>query len=95
MDIIKHYSAYPQLKASASCQAGASRLDGRYTSLDEFVRQMEAERGEPIAPTDRSKFLYNGSETRAHLSDTEIAVLANKYDVHDMDDETFTLSLTT
>jgi len=42
MDIIKHYSAYPQLKASASCQAGASRLDGRYTSLDEFVRQMEA-----------------------------------------------------
>ena len=89
MDIIKHYSAYPQLKASASCQAGASRLDGRYTSLDEFVRQMEAERGEPIAPTDRSKFLYNGSETRAHLSDTEIAVLANKYDVHDMDDETF------
>ena len=49
MDIIKHYSAYPQLKASASCQAGASRLDGRYTSLDEFVRQMEAERGEPIA----------------------------------------------
>lgn len=89
MDIIKHYSAYPQLKASASCQAGASRLDGRYTSLDEFVRQMEAERGEPIAPTDRSKFLYNGSETRAHLSDTEIAVLANKYDVHDMDQETY------
>ena len=68
-----------RLKASASCQAGASRLDGRYTSLDEFVRQMEAERGEPIAPTDRSKFLYNGSETEISVSSPQGANMHSSF----------------
>ena len=37
----------------------------------------------------QKKFLFNGSETRAQLSKTEIIALANKYNVRDMDDDSF------
>jgi hypothetical protein len=37
----------------------------------------------------QKKFLFNGSETRAQLSKTEIIALANKYNVRDMDDDSY------
>lgn len=37
----------------------------------------------------QEEFLYAGSETRAALSETEIAALANKYDPRRMDDEAY------
>lgn len=37
----------------------------------------------------QKEFLYAGSETRAALSEAEIRALANKYDPHSMDNDTF------
>lgn len=89
MDIIKHYSeGIPYFAPKTAGQADSNLPDVKYAAADEYRKMLEEleSRGKP---TDPGAKLYNGSETRAHLSDTEIAVLANKYDVHDMDDETF------
>ena len=89
MDIIKHYSeGIPYFAPKTAGQADSNLPDVKYAAADEYRKMLEEleSRGKP---TDPGAKLYNGSETRAHLSDTEIAVLANKYDVHDMDQETY------
>ena len=63
---------------------GAMRTVGR----DEFLK--EAERAWSEAADKRAEDkLYAGSETRAALTETEIAVLRNKYDVRNMSDEQY------
>lgn len=89
MDIISHYSAgTPYLAPRTAGQTGSEPPEVKYATAEEY-RKMIEELESKRKPTDPSTELHNGSETRARLSDTEIAVLANKYDVHDMDDETF------
>lgn len=84
MDIISHYSAYTQAKTSAASQAGAKTPEVRSMSEHEFLEMIKNAK-----PEDESSFLYNGSASRARLSDTEIAVLTNKYDPSDMDQDTY------
>lgn len=86
MDIISHYSTYTPARTAGAGGDAANQQNVKCMSSDEF---MELVRSQGVKAPDQSKFLYNGSETRAQLSDTEIAVLANKYDVHDMDQETY------
>ena len=84
MDIISHYSAYTPARTSAASRTGTKVPDAGSVSGDEFL-DMVREQGS----VDESSKLYNGSPTRASLSDTEIAVLANKYDVRNMSDEEY------
>ena len=86
MDIISHYSTYTPARTATAGRNTVNQPIVRGMSSDEFMELMKSQ---GVKAPDRSKFLYNGSETRAHLSDTEIAVLANKYDPHDMDQETY------
>ena len=86
MDIISHYSAYTTARTSAASQTGTKTAGIERMSGDEFLK-MAREQG--VKAPDKSRFLYNGSETRATLSETEIAVLANKYDPHNMDQDTY------
>ena len=86
MDIISHYSAYTPARIPAASQADTKTSGVKRMSGDEFLK-MTREQG--VKAPDKSRFLYNGSETRAALSETEIAVLANKYDPHNMDQETY------
>lgn len=58
---------------------GSMRTVGRSEFLNEAQRAWEA-----AADKRAEDKLYAGSETRATLSDAEIAVLRNKYDVRDM-----------
>jgi len=53
---------------------------------DEFLKMV---REQDVKEPDKSAFLYNGSESRGRLSDTEIAVLANKYDPRNMDQDAY------
>lgn len=86
MDVISHYSTYTPARTAAAGKDAVDWPNVKGISGDEF---MELVKSQGMKAPDRSKFLYNGSETRARLSDTEIAALANKYDVHDMDQETY------
>ena len=73
MDIINHYSAYTTARTAAASQAGAKTQDAQRTNSNKFQEAIKEYR-----ELDDSAKLYNGSTTRAALSDTEIAVLANK-----------------
>ena len=86
MDIINHYSAYTTARTSTVSQAGTTTQKAGFMSEDEFLDMVK---GQSSKSVDDSSRLYNGSTTRAKLSDTEIAVLANKYDVRNMSDEEF------
>lgn len=88
MDIIKHYSAKVPCIAPGMDQSAAREI--QYKSGDAYrkmIEELEAQNSGK-AP-DPSAKLYNGSTARAKLSDTEIAVLANRYDVRDMSDEEY------
>ena len=63
---------------------GSMKTVGR----DEFLQEAERAWNEGAAKRAEDK-LYAGSETRAVLTDTEIAVLRNKYDVRNMSDEQY------
>ena len=84
MDIISHYSAYTPARTSAASRTGTKMPDVGSVSGDGFLNMAKAQGR--IGP---GAALYNGSATRAKLSDTEIAVLANKYDPHNMDQDTY------
>ena len=84
MDIISHYSAYTPARTSAAGQTGTRTPEAGSVSGGEFLNMAKAQGR--IGP---GSALYNGSATRAKLSDTEIAVLANKYDPHNMDQDTY------
>lgn len=86
MDIISHYSAYTPARTAATSQAGTKTPEVGFMSENEFLEMVKEQDGKGI---DENSKLYNGSTTRAKLSDTEVAVLANKYDVRDMSDEEF------
>ena len=73
MDIISHYSAYTPARTSAAGQAGTRTPEAGSVSGGEFLN-MAKEQGS----VGESSKLYNGSNVRASLSDTEIVVLANK-----------------
>ena len=91
MDIINHYSAgipYAAPRTVNQSEAGAPEIQYKSGSeYREMINELESKNSGKIV--DPSTKLYNGSAARAKLSDTEIAVLANKYDVHDMSDEEF------
>ena len=55
---------------------------------DEFLKEAERAWNEAAGKRAEDK-LYAGSETRTVLSDAEIAVLRNKYDVRNMSDEQY------
>lgn len=88
MDMISHYSAgIPYVVSRTTGQSGTNPTEITYASADEYrnmIEELESKKA-----IDPSATLYNGSTTRAKLSDTEIAVLANKYDVHNMSDREF------
>ena len=84
MDIISHYSAYTPARTSAASRTGTKVPGAGNVSGGEFLNMAKAQGR--IGP---GAALYNGSATRAKLSDTEIAVLANKYDPHNMDQDTY------
>lgn len=88
MDIIKHYSASIPYLAPKTSQSDAGET--RYASGEAYRRMMEElEAGNREEAADPAGRLYNGSPTRANLSDTEIAVLANRYGVQDRSGEAF------
>lgn len=85
MDITNYYySAYTTARAAAVNQAGTNTAKG-------VSRDLYAEMAEELSakPTGQSEHLYNGSTSRAKLSDAEIAALANKYDVRNMSDSEY------
>ena len=84
MDIINHYSAYTTARTSTVSQAGTATQKVGVMSENEFLEMIKNSK-----LADESSFLYNGSESRARLSDTEIAVLANKYDPNNMDQDAY------
>lgn len=86
MDIISHYSVYTQAKTSAASQAGMKMPNVGFMSEKEFQEMVKEQSGKSV---DDSSKLYNGSAVRTKLSDTEIVVLANKYDIRNMSNETF------
>lgn len=70
--------------AAALSKDGTMRTVGR----DEFLKEAERARNEAAEKRAEDK-LYAGSETRATLTETEIAALRNKYDVRNMSDEQY------
>lgn len=57
---------------------------------EEYADYLEAENQKRWETGEAQKeFLFNGSETRAQLSKTEVIALANKYNVRDMDDKSY------
>lgn len=89
MDIIGHYSAgTPYLTPRTASQSDTGLPEVKYEAADEYRKMIEALESRQ-KPTDPSAKLYNGYETRAQLSNTEIAALANKYDVRDMSDQEY------
>ena len=84
MDIISHYSAYTPARTSAAGRTGTKVPDAKRLSDGEFLDIVKEQ-----SDVDAGSKLYNGSSTRASLSDTEIAVLANKYNVRNMSDEEY------
>lgn len=89
MDIIGHYSAgTPYLTPRTASQSDTGLPEVKYAAADEYRKMIEALESRQ-KPTDPSAKLYNGYETRAQLSNTEIAALANKYDVRDMSDQEY------
>ena len=86
MSTINPYSAgIPYIGPNAM---GVSEI--QYKSTDEYRKMLEElELKFGTSSVDPSLKLYNGSTTRAKLSETEIAVLANKYDVHNMSDKEY------
>ncbi len=91
MSTINPYSAgMPYITARKANQSDSSLPEIPFLTLDEYRRMIEElEGGNSEETVDPSTKLYNGSTARAALSDTEIAALANKYDVHNMSGETF------
>lgn len=84
MDIISHYSTYTATRFSAASQAGTKTPEDSCAPNAAFT-----EMAEELRTADQSERLYNGSTTRAKLSDAEIAALANKYDVRNMSDSEY------
>lgn len=83
MDIVSHYSTYTTARSAVS-QAGTNTAKGVSDgAFGEMAQEVSAK------PADRSEHLYNGSTSRAKLSDAEIAALANKYDVRNMSDSEY------
>lgn len=83
MDIVSHYSTYTTARSAVS-QAGTNTAKGVSDgAFEEMAQEVSAK------SADRSEHLYNGSMSRAKLSDAEIAALANKYDVRSMGDSEY------
>ncbi len=84
MDIISHYSTYIPARTSAASRTGTKTPGVESVPGNEFLDMAREQGG-----IDENSKLYSGSTVRAKLSDTEIAVLANKYDPHNMDQATY------
>jgi len=87
MDIISHYAGIPYVIAPGANLFNAGSTEVQYASADEYRKMIQELESRKTIP--QSSTSYNGSATRSKLSDTEIAVLANKYDVHNMSDSEF------
>ena len=61
MDIISHYSTYTPARTATAGRNTVNQPIVRGMSSDEFMELMKSQ---GVKAPDRSKFLYNGSETR-------------------------------